>query len=118
MRMRDCVCIADMTPVTALINTPTPSCRSVPNTLRQAPKMIEDAAAVKPSGWKDDAAFEIPDPEALKPEDWDDEEVSRLRVCVICLRVCVWHDSCCKQGCGAVWRCAIEWDAIGYGGIG
>jgi Calreticulin family len=48
--------------------------------------MIEDAAAVKPAGWMDDAAFEIPDPEALKPEDWDDEEVRSQTVCV---RVCL-----------------------------
>ena len=50
------------------------SLRFIPNK-SQAPKTIEDATAVKPAGWMDDAAFEIPDPEAVKPEDWDDEEV-------------------------------------------
>jgi Calreticulin family len=52
--------------------------------------MIEDAAAVKPAEWMDDAAFEIPDPEALKPQDWDDEEVRSQTVCV-------WHVYCIQR---------------------
>ena len=35
-----------------------------------APMMIEDESAVKPSGWLDDEAELIPDPVAVRPEDW------------------------------------------------
>jgi Calreticulin family len=65
--------------------------------------MIEDAAAVKPAGWMDDAAFEIPDPEALKPEDWDDEEVRSQTVCV---RVCLCDMSAVVLGARNV---GVEW---------
>ena len=35
-----------------------------------APMMIEDESAAKPSEWLDDEPELIPDPVAVRPEDW------------------------------------------------
>jgi len=37
------------------------------------PRQVEDADAVKPTGWLDDEPDMVPDPEAEMPEDWDAE---------------------------------------------
>ena len=42
-----------------------------------APMMIEDESAQKPSGWMDDEAELIPDPVAVRPADW---QVSHLSI--------------------------------------
>lgn len=72
-------------PCTALLTLPSPLPLPLPfsalSCYVQAPKIIENASAVKPVGWGDDSPLEIPDPEAIKPDDWDDEEVSESIGC-------------------------------------
>jgi calnexin len=38
-----------------------------------APRLIDDEAAVKPAAWADDAPAMIADPKASKPADWNDD---------------------------------------------
>jgi hypothetical protein len=62
-----------------------------------APRLIDDEAAVKPAAWADDAPAMIADPKASKPADWNDEDDGAYEAPLVP------NPACEAAGCGA-WK--------------